>query len=49
MTNKAYTDSRQRQLFKNIIYLGALSALLDMDAGGDRDSCWPSSSRAATS
>ncbi len=26
-----YTDPRQRQLFKNIIYLGALSALLDMD------------------
>ena len=49
MTNKAYTDPRQRQLFKNIVYLGALSALLDMDAGGDRRSCWPSSSRAATS
>ncbi len=31
MTNKAYTDSRQRQLFKNIVYLGALSALLEMD------------------
>src|ERR1700710_672852 len=31
MTNKAYTDSRQRQLFKNIVGLGALSALLDMD------------------
>jgi 2-oxoglutarate ferredoxin oxidoreductase subunit alpha len=31
MTNKAYTDSRQRQLFKNIVALGALSALLDMD------------------
>jgi 2-oxoglutarate ferredoxin oxidoreductase subunit alpha len=29
--NKEYTDPRQRQLFKNIIYLGALSALLDMD------------------
>src|SRR5579864_3506379 len=29
--NRTYTDSRQRQLFKNIIYLGALSALLDMD------------------
>src|SRR3981081_1730221 len=26
-----YSDPRQRQLFKNIIYLGALSALLDMD------------------
>jgi 2-oxoglutarate/2-oxoacid ferredoxin oxidoreductase subunit alpha len=31
MTNKAYSDSRQRQLFKNIVYLGALSALLEMD------------------
>src|SRR5262249_33449264 len=31
ITNKEYTDPRQRQLFKNIIYLGALSALLDMD------------------
>jgi len=29
--NAEYTDSRQRQLFKNIIYVGALSALLDMD------------------
>src|ERR1700687_5972930 len=29
--NRTYTDTRQRQLFKNIIYLGALSALLDMD------------------
>ena len=49
MTNKAYTDPRQRQLFKNIVCLGALSALLDMDVAGDRDSCWPSSSTAATS
>ncbi|MGE5170761.1 MAG: 2-oxoacid:acceptor oxidoreductase subunit alpha, partial [Rudaea sp.] len=31
--NAEYTDARQRQLFKNIIYLGALSALLDIDAG----------------
>jgi len=31
ITNKAYTDVRQRQLFKNIIYVGALSALLEMD------------------
>jgi 2-oxoglutarate ferredoxin oxidoreductase subunit alpha len=30
--NAAYTDARQRQLFKNIIYLGALSALLGIDA-----------------
>ena len=29
--NRDYTDPRQRQLFKNIIYVGALSALLDMD------------------
>jgi 2-oxoglutarate ferredoxin oxidoreductase subunit alpha len=31
MTNKAYSDTRQRQLFKNIVYLGALAALLEMD------------------
>jgi 2-oxoglutarate ferredoxin oxidoreductase subunit alpha len=31
LCNATYTDSRQRQLFKNIIYIGALSALLDMD------------------
>jgi 2-oxoglutarate/2-oxoacid ferredoxin oxidoreductase subunit alpha len=31
MCNREYDDPRQRQLFKNIIYLGALSALLDMD------------------
>ena len=31
LTNREYTDARQRQLFKNIIYVGALSALLDMD------------------
>ena len=30
--NREYSDSRQRQLFKNIICIGALSALLDMDA-----------------
>src|ERR1700751_2295395 len=29
--NREYTDARQRQLFKNIIYLGALSGLLDID------------------
>ncbi len=33
IANREYTDPRQRQLFKNIIYLGVLSALLDMDAG----------------
>jgi 2-oxoglutarate/2-oxoacid ferredoxin oxidoreductase subunit alpha len=31
IANAAYADARQRQLFKNIIYVGALSALLDMD------------------
>jgi 2-oxoglutarate ferredoxin oxidoreductase subunit alpha len=29
--NAEYSEPRQRQLFKNIIYLGVLSALLDMD------------------
>ncbi|HJW57611.1 MAG TPA: 2-oxoacid:acceptor oxidoreductase subunit alpha [Burkholderiaceae bacterium] len=29
--NDAYSDARQRQLFKNIIYVGALAALLDID------------------
>ena len=32
ITNAQYTSSRERQLFKNIIYVGVLSALLDMDA-----------------
>ena len=31
ITNNAYTDARQRQLFKNIIYVGALSVLVDID------------------
>src|SRR5258707_9841242 len=31
--NREYADARQRQLFKNIIYVGALSALLDIEAG----------------
>jgi 2-oxoglutarate ferredoxin oxidoreductase subunit alpha len=31
MCNREYSDPRQRQLFKNIIYVGALSALLDME------------------
>ncbi|HLX28160.1 MAG TPA: 2-oxoacid:acceptor oxidoreductase subunit alpha [Casimicrobiaceae bacterium] len=30
--NAEYADMRQRQLFKNIVYLGALSALLGLDA-----------------
>jgi 2-oxoglutarate/2-oxoacid ferredoxin oxidoreductase subunit alpha len=29
--NRAYSDPRQRQLFKNIIYVGALAALLDIE------------------
>ena len=29
--NNTYSDPRQRQLFKNIIYIGALAALLDID------------------
>lgn len=29
--NEEYTDPRQRQLFKNVIYVGALAALLDID------------------
>ncbi|MDQ3056643.1 MAG: 2-oxoacid:acceptor oxidoreductase subunit alpha [Pseudomonadota bacterium] len=31
LCNEAWSDPRQRQLFKNIMYLGALSALLDID------------------
>ena len=31
ITNATYTDPRQRQLFKNIIYVGALSQLLGID------------------
>src|SRR5271155_552947 len=31
ISNREYNEARQRQLFKNIIYLGALSALLNMD------------------
>ena len=33
IANAQYTDLRQRQLFKNIIYVGALSVLLDIEAG----------------
>jgi len=29
--NREYSDPRQRQLFKNIIYVGALAALIDVD------------------
>ena len=31
LSNNAYSDARQRQLFKNIIYIGALSALFDIE------------------
>ncbi len=33
MCNAAYSDSRERQLFKNILYVGALAALLDIEPG----------------
>ena len=32
ISNNAYADARERQLFKNIIYVGALSVLLDVEA-----------------
>ncbi|MBV8665172.1 MAG: 2-oxoacid:acceptor oxidoreductase subunit alpha [Burkholderiaceae bacterium] len=32
ISNATYNDARQRQLFKNIIYVGALSVLLDVEA-----------------
>ncbi|MBW7859725.1 MAG: 2-oxoacid:acceptor oxidoreductase subunit alpha [Rhodocyclaceae bacterium] len=31
MCNAEYSDARQRQLFKNVMYVGALVALLDID------------------
>src|SRR4051812_26676985 len=31
--NATYTDPRERQLFKNIVYVGALAGMLDMEAG----------------
>ena len=31
LCNAQFTDARQRQLFKNIVYIGALSALFDID------------------
>jgi 2-oxoglutarate ferredoxin oxidoreductase subunit alpha len=33
MCNREYTDARQRQLFKNIMYVGALTALLGIEFG----------------
>ena len=44
--NATYTDPRQRQLFKNIIYVGALSALLEHRSGRDREAVLASSTRA---
>lgn len=32
LCNAAYTDARERQLFKNIMYVGALAALLGIEA-----------------
>ncbi len=29
--NSSYTDARERQLFKNIVYVGALSSLMEID------------------
>lgn len=34
---RTYTDPRQRQLFKNVIYVGALAALLDIEFGVLKD------------
>lgn len=31
LCNREYKDARQRQLFKNIMYVGALTALIDID------------------
>jgi 2-oxoglutarate ferredoxin oxidoreductase subunit alpha len=33
LCNAQFTDARQRQLFKNIVYIGALSAMFDIDFG----------------
>ena len=49
ITNATYTDARQRQLFKNIIYVGALSVLLDIDDRTRSSGCSASSSRARRS
>ena len=38
ITNATYSDARQRQLFKNIIYVGALSVLLDIDRSEEHTS-----------
>lgn len=31
--NREYSDPRERQLFKNVMYIGVLAAVLEMDAG----------------
>jgi 2-oxoglutarate/2-oxoacid ferredoxin oxidoreductase subunit alpha len=33
ISNQSFSDSRERQLFKNIIYVGALAALLEIEPG----------------
>ena len=33
LCNNAFTDARQRQLFKNIVYVGALSAFFEIEFG----------------
>ncbi len=33
ISNATYSDARERQLFKNIIYVGALAALMDIEPG----------------
>ncbi len=33
ISNASFSDARERQLFKNIIYVGALSALMDIEPG----------------
>jgi len=33
ISNATYTDSRERQLFKNIIYVGALAAMMNIEPG----------------
>ena len=40
----AWADPKQRQLFKNITYVGALAALLDIEPRWS-SGCWASSSR----
>ena len=49
ITNSTYTDPRQRQLFKNIIYVGALVGAARHRPRGDRSGCSASSSRARRS